>query len=112
MMAAAESGRLEGSLCATTIATIHYLASKTLGAKEAGKKIASLLQIFRIAPVNEAVLKAALQIKGRDYENLIVLEAALGVGVDGIVTRNPRDFPAAGLPVHLPADIVAMLALH
>ncbi len=112
VVAAAETGRIDGILCATTITTIHYLASKALGAKSAAKEISSLLQIFRIAPVNETVLKAALQIQGRDYEDLVLLEAARAIRADGIVTRNPRDFPTTGLPVHLPADIVAMLELR
>lgn len=112
VVAAAETGRFDASLCATTITTIHYLASKRLGPKVAIKEISYLFQIFRIAPVNETVLKAALQIKGRDYEGLVLLEAARGIGADGIVTRNPRDFSDAGMPVHLPADIVAMLDLR
>ncbi|MCX6971361.1 MAG: PIN domain-containing protein [Verrucomicrobia bacterium] len=81
VVAAAETGCFEGSLCATTITTIHYLASKALGAKAAASEISALLQIFRIAPVIEAVLKAALQIKGRDYEDLVLLEAARGIGI-------------------------------
>ena len=55
VMAAAEAGMLEGSLCATTITTIHYFAAEAHGARAATRQIASLLQIFRIAPVNESV---------------------------------------------------------
>lgn len=108
VVAAVETGRIEGSLCATTITTLHYLASKTLGAKAAVREISSLLQLFRVAPVTEAVLKAALRSTGRDYEDLVLWESARGIGVDGIVTRNPGDFPKSGVPIYLPADIVAM----
>jgi len=108
VVAAVETGRIEGSLCATTITTLHYLASKTLGAKAAVREISDLLQIFRVAPVTEAVLKAALQSTGRDYEDLVLWESARAIGADGIVTRNPSDFPRSGVPIYLPADIVAM----
>lgn len=108
VVAAVETGRIEGSLCATTITTLHYLASKTLGAKAAIREISCLLQIFRVAPVTEAVLKAALQSTGRDYEDLVLWESARSIGVDGIVTRNPGDFPKSGVSIYLPADIVAI----
>ncbi|MDD5199650.1 MAG: PIN domain-containing protein [Terrimicrobiaceae bacterium] len=111
IVAAAESGILEGSLCATTITTIHYLAAKALGAKAAAKEIGLLLQIFRVAPVNETVLKAALQRHGQDYEDLVLLEAARSFGAEGFVTRNPADFSKADLPIYVPADIVVMLKL-
>lgn len=111
IMAAAEVGNLEGCLCATTITTIHYLAAKTLGAKAAMKEVGLLLQIFRIAPVNETVLKAALHRPARDFEDLVILETARAIGADGIVTRNPADFPKVGLPIYVPADVVAMLNL-
>jgi predicted nucleic acid-binding protein len=111
VVAAVETGRIEGSLCATTITTIHYLASQTLGGRAAIQEVSSLLHIFRVAPVTEAVLKAALHGTGRDYEDLVLLESARGIGADGIVTRNPGDFPRSGVPVYLPADIVAMCNL-
>lgn len=111
VMAAAETGRIDGCLCATTITTIHYLAAKTLGSKTAAAQIAHLLNIFRIAPVTETVLSTALQIKTRDYEDAVLLSAAQAAGMEGIVTRNPADFPKSDVPIYLPADVVAMLAL-
>jgi predicted nucleic acid-binding protein len=111
VVAAAETGRYEGSLCATTITTIHYLAAKELGRESTAGHIERLLRIFRIAPVNETVLRAALHGKPRDYEDIVLLEAARGIGVDGIVTRNPHDFPKAGLPIYTPADVISLLNL-
>lgn len=108
VVAAVEVGRIEGSLCATTITTLHYLASRTLGAKAAIREIANLLQIFRVAPVTEAVLKAALLRTGRNYEDLVLWESARKMNADGIVTRNPGDFPKSGISIYLPSDVVAM----
>lgn len=108
VFAAVETGRLEGSLCATTITTLHYLVARTLGARAAAGHLAMLLELFRIAPVTEAVLKSALGSPGRDFEDLVLWESARAAGADGIVTRNPRDFPKSGLSIYVPADIVAM----
>lgn len=111
VVAAAELGRFDASLCATTITTIHYLATKALGAKQAAREITRLLEIFRIAPVTEVVLKAALQTKTTDYEDAVLFEAARAAGMDGIVTRNADDFPKTNLPIYFPVDVVALLGL-
>lgn len=110
VMAAAELGSVEAFLCATTITTIHYLAAKALGRTAAEKQIGILLGIFRVAPVTDAVLLAALHSKARDYEDAVLLEAARAVSVEGIVTRNPADFPKSGaIAIYAPSDVVAML---
>jgi predicted nucleic acid-binding protein len=111
VVGAAERGLIDGSLCATTITTIHYLASKTLGTKEAAKQIGQLLQIFRIAPVTGPILSSVLVKTSRDYEDSVLVEAARGIGAEGIVTRNPRDFAGSGLSIYSPADVVTMLSL-
>jgi predicted nucleic acid-binding protein len=111
VFAAAEIGGFEASLCATTITTIHYLATKALGAKVAAREITRLLEIFRIAPVTEVVLKAALQTKTPDYEDAVLFEAARASGMNGIITRNADDFPKTNLPIYLPVDVVVLLGL-
>jgi len=112
VMASAELGNIEAFLCATTLTTIHYLAAKALGRTIAERHIRSLLGIFRVAPVTDAVLLAALHSKARDYEEAVLLESARAVGVEGIVTRNPSDFPKSGaIAIHTPTDIVVMLGL-
>jgi predicted nucleic acid-binding protein len=111
VMAAVETGKIEGSLCATTLTTIHYLASKAIGSKAAARQLAQLLQIFRIAPVTGPILSAALTGKSRDFEDSVLAEAARAIGANGIVTRNPKDFAISGLAIYSPADVVTMLAL-
>lgn len=109
VMAAVEVGQIEGTLCATTVTTIHYLTTRALDSRSATMEITRLLSIFRIAPVTEAVLSAALHVRSPDYEDAVLFEAARAAGMDGIITRNPVDFPRSSLAVYLPADIVAML---
>ena len=110
VMAAVETGRVQGFLCATTITTIHYLAAKAIGRKTAEKHIASLLRIFQIAPVTDVVLSSALNSKARDFEDAVLLESARAVSVDAIVTRNPSDFSKSfGISIHMPGDMLAIL---
>jgi predicted nucleic acid-binding protein len=107
-----ELGEVEGSLCATTITTIHYLAAKTVGARRALLAIRNLMGMFEIAPVNRPVLAAALESSFADFEDAVAHEAARQVSADAIVTRNPRDFKKAALPIWSPDELCRMLDLR
>lgn len=104
-----EKGELSGYLCASTITTIHYLATKVLGADEAKAQIGKLLNVFEVAPVNRSVLETALQWKFPDFEDAVVHESALHVGVHGIVTRELRGFKQATISIYSPEELIRIL---
>lgn len=106
---AAEKGRLSGFLCATTITTIHYLTTKLLNAKSAKKIIKDLVTLFEIAPVNRSVLMDALNTHTTDYEDAVLQESALAVGIHTLVTRDQTDFKHAKLHVYSPGELVSIL---
>lgn len=103
-----EQGEIEGFLCATTLTTLHYLISKSIGAKSARESIELLLSLFQVALVDYAVLEGALALGFKDFEDAVLHEAARAAGVDLIVTRNIVDFKRSKIQVRLPADLVAM----
>ena len=107
---AVESGGAEGYLAAHAITTIHYLARKQLGVRHAKRVIASLLQVFRIAAVDENVLRDALQYDTQDFEDAVSTAAAEATGCEAIVTRDPKGFRTAGLPVLTPEAAAPLLA--
>jgi predicted nucleic acid-binding protein len=107
-----EAGEIEGCLCATTITTIHYLAARAVGARQALLAVRKLLAIFEIAPVNRPVLAGALESRLGDFADAVLQEAARQVSATAIVTRNPRDFRRAVLPTYSPAELVQALALR
>jgi predicted nucleic acid-binding protein len=100
-----ESGRIEGWLCATTVTTLHYLISKSVGARNALDSITLLLSLFEIAPVNKTVLESALPLPFKDFEDAVLHEAARYSNADVIVTRNTSDFKNSSVPVRLPGDL-------
>ena len=72
-----ERNVIAGCLGATTLTTVHYLASKVVGSQKARREIRKLLRLFEVAPVNRAVLEAALEAEGfRDFEDAVLHEAA------------------------------------
>jgi predicted nucleic acid-binding protein len=99
--------RLEGVLCATTVTTIHYLATKAVGRRKAGKHVRELVTMFEVAPVDLAVLTQALELGYADYEDAVLHEAARLVGADGIVTGNRKDFAKASIPVFDPRELLS-----
>ncbi|MBI3324287.1 MAG: PIN domain-containing protein [Candidatus Omnitrophica bacterium] len=100
-----ERGALRGYLCATTVTTVHYLTHKALGAEQARQKIRTLMRLFEVAPVNRAILEAALASRLADFEDAVMHEAALHIGAEGIVTRDPSGFKGARLSVYAPEEL-------
>ena len=107
-----ESGELIGCICATTVTTIHYLAAKVLGAQRALGEVRKILSLFEVVPVSRPVLEAALNLGFGDYEDAVLHEAARQADAQGIVTRNPRHFKAAALPVYTPEELSRALILR
>jgi len=102
-----EQNILSGCLCATTLTTVHYLATKVVGRKKSLEEIRKLLRLFEVAPVNRAVLEAALEAEEfSDFEDAVLHEAARQVDADAIVTRNERDFRKAKLAVYGPSELI------
>lgn len=109
ILTAVERGRLVGLVGATTVTTIFYLAARALGARRARKHVDTLLNIFRVAPVTEDVLRAALSLSLADYEDAVLHEAAAAARADGLVTRDVGSFRRAKLPVYTPRELLAIL---
>lgn len=107
-----EAGELTGCVCATTVTTLHYLATQAVGSERALSEVRKVLSLFEVAPVGRSVLESALELGIKDYEDAVLHEAARQVDAQGIVTRNIRDFKAATLAVYTPEEISLALVLQ
>jgi len=102
-----ERNVIAGCLGATTLTTVHYLATKVVGSQKARREIRKLLRLFEVAPVNRTVLEAALEAEGfRDFEDTVLHEAARQADADALVTRNESDFRKAVLTVYEPRELI------
>jgi predicted nucleic acid-binding protein len=109
LLAEVEKKTIEGFICSTTVTTIHYLVSKAKGSKQARQQIENLFHIFQVAQVDQLVLEKALHSRIKDFEDAVIHEAALRQGVEGIVTRDPKDFRSAKLSIYDPEELLKML---
>ena len=104
-----EKGEITGYVCATTITTLHYLTSKVIGADAAIEEINKLMMLFEVAPVNRAVLDAALTSGFKDFEDAVVHESGVHKETQGIVTRDLNGFKKSKIPIYSPEELSIML---
>ena len=94
---AVETGNAEGLLAAHAVTTIYYLLQKEMPPAKAKRVVSSLLNIFGVATVDDAVLREALQLSSSGFEDAVTAAAARSGRCDYIVTRDPKGF--RGSPV-------------
>jgi predicted nucleic acid-binding protein len=109
VLARVDRGELAGCVCATTLTAVFYLAAKTTGRERARVLVRELIQLLDVAPVNRATIEAALQRGGPDFEDDVIVEAALAMGVDVLVTRDPGGFRGAPCRVMAPDELLAAM---
>jgi len=109
LLAAVETGRVEGYVAAHSLTTLFYLIQKNLGIAEAHAMITNSLQFIKVAPVDQATIEQALNLDYADFEVAVQMMAAVQCKVNYLVTRNVKDYQPELLPVMQPVDFLAML---
>jgi predicted nucleic acid-binding protein len=109
LLAAAETGQIQGYVAAHSITTLFYLIQKGRSSAEARAIITNLLQFIKIAPVDQSVIEQALNLDFRDFEDAVQMISAVQCKADCLATRNPKDYQPSLLPVMQPVDFLGAL---
>lgn len=109
ILAAFRDGRLAVVVSALTIANAFYVGRRSVGTSAARAWVRDCLDAFEIVPVDRAILEAADQWPGSDFEDGIQIASAIAAKVDAIVTRDPKGFAGSPVPVLSPVELVAQL---
>ena len=109
LLSEVEQGNIEGYLCPTTITTIGYLVTKVKSASEAKRLIKNLLNIFKLTELPQQVFETACNHKISDYEDAVLHESAQLSNIEGIVTRNLKDFKYASLKIYDPEELAGII---
>jgi hypothetical protein len=109
LLAFAETGRIQGWIAAHTVATLFYLIAKDKSPEVAHVTLTNLLQILKVAPVDQMTIEQALNLPYRDFEDAVQMISALHVQADYLLTRNVRDYQPAPLEVIQPVELLAIL---
>jgi len=95
-------GRFDGYVSAITPITVFYVARKSVSAEEAQRMVEDILKAFLVCAVDLSVLRMALTLPVKDYEDAVQVAGALMYRLDAIVTRDLADYAGATLPVFPP----------
>ncbi|MEG4144350.1 PIN domain-containing protein [Microcoleus sp. Pol12B5] len=104
-----ERGNLEGYIAATTITNIFYIIRKTEGREVALAAIHRLLTGLRFCAVDRQTVETSLSLGLKDFEDSIQLACATLNRLDGIVTRDRKDFIGSNLPIYSPTELLNQL---
>ena len=98
-----------GWLAAHSVTTLFYVISRVRKRETAVQAVSSLLESFAVAKVDDAVIREALSLGWRDFEDAGQMASAGAEGVDYLITRNIKDFQSGPVPVIQPAAFLALL---
>jgi predicted nucleic acid-binding protein len=88
---------------------IYYLIRQSHTHISTVRLLDELLNMTEMIPVDEKIISQSLKSEFRGFEDAIQYFCALGVaGMDGIVTRNSKDFSKSRLPVLSPSEALAL----
>lgn len=98
---------ITGYLSAISINNLYYIIRKLKGQEMAASFVDQILEDFEIVNLTKSILKQARTIQKKDFEDLIQYFSALHEGCDFLVTRNKKDFPAIGLKILSPKELLS-----
>jgi len=110
LVSSVESHVIDGYLCATTITTLDYLISKSRNRETAKIEIQKILTLFQIAEVNSTVLSMAINSGFTDFEDAVQYFSGTCCNVNGLVTRNTKDYKQATLPIYTPDELGSIIS--
>ena len=109
LLAAVETGMIEGYLAAHSLTTLFYLIQKGKSSADARAMITNLLQFLKIATIDQSTIEQSLNLDYRDFEDAVQMIAAIQCKADYLITRNIKDYKPALLPVIQPIDFMGTL---
>lgn len=109
LLAAVETGRIDGYISAHSMTTLFYLIQKGRSSAEAHAILTGLLQFLQVAPVDQNTIEQALNLDFRDFEDAVQMVSALQCKAGCLITRNVKDNPVTLLPVMKPVDFLGTL---
>ncbi len=109
LLAMIETGEIEGFVAAHSVTTLFYLVCKDQSPAAARVILTSLMQFLKIAPVDHAVIEAALNMPYKDFEDAVQMVSAMQCKANFLVTRNVKDYQPAPVTVIQPVELLATL---
>jgi hypothetical protein len=106
-----ETGKINGHVCAHEMTTLAYFLEKHPPTRvRTTELVESILDILKVLPVGEAVLRSALTSRVADFEDAMVEQSSLRRAIDFIITRDADSFAHSRVKPISPAEVIALYA--
>lgn len=103
-------GNVDLFVSASAVTDIYYIANQTIKNRSEIKNLLSrLLKVVSVASVSEDMIKRALELPWKDFEDSVQYSVALLQEMEGIVTRNPNDYREAEIDIWMPEELLRKL---
>ena len=107
LMQMAIEGKLVLFMTPLTVANITYILRKDLPKELMKQKLQQLCRFVKISPITENEVNKSFLTDNPDMEDAIQYFSAEAVGADYIITRDPKHFKYATIPVMNASEYLA-----
>lgn len=104
-----ESRKVQGYVSAISLNNMHYIMRKMVAPDVALEYVRLVLNVFSIVPLDESILRLAVDLPQKDFEDAIQTFSAVQIKADCIVTRDKPHFSSNYMPVITPAEYADLL---
>ena len=99
-----ESRKVQGYVSAISLNNMHYIMRKMVAPDIALEYVRLVLNVFSIVPLDESILRLAVDLPQRGFEDAIQTFSAVQVKADCIVTRDKSHFSGNYMPIISPLE--------
>ena len=104
--------RINGTLTAKSITDIYYLTHRLTHSDQRTREILmNLLSLFDLLDTTGNDIRQALLSEISDYEDAVMVEAAVREELDCIVTRNQHDYRKSACKIVSPDELLKTLTV-
>ncbi len=99
-----ENRKVQGFVSAISISNMHYVVRKFVTSDVALEYVRLVMNVFSIVSLDESILRLAVDLPQKDFEDAIQTFSAAQIKADCIVTRDRSHFSGNYIPVVTPAE--------
>ncbi len=90
-------------------ATVNYFLSKFENSNVAREKLRKFKLVSEVCTIDESIVEKSLNSNFSDFEDALHYFNAIESKCEIIITRNPKDFKNASLPIMSPKEFISRL---
>ena len=103
-----ESKKVQGFISAISLNNLYYIMRRRVAPEVALEYVRLILNVFSVVPLDEGILRLAVDLPQKDFEDAIQTFSALQVKADCIVTRDKTHFSNNYMATASPAEYLEL----